>query len=293
MLAKELTVRLTRWMPHNYSESGHHKLEWYLWFEGREAHRLIDEGPSDVVPLPGYFDGEIYPIITPKVVNNRFKVRLVAIERDGPQWADPDDRAKGEITIDMDQHGPYTTWSVIAADPRETDLNVQVWFDIVGLEYVDAPEITNNDPPSIQDRLNWPFPWGSVITLFEHDLGVGRKSALRLTDDKRVSRRELWSMMGNAGTIKKSVQDVYRFNVGALGISNDTLSSMYVPKVNQGRVLVTVYDHDFSDPRFATGGKRTFSAAGLYSLGKFGMEDQISSVEVVHTYPKVKSNPVN
>jgi hypothetical protein len=288
MLAKELTVRLTRWMPHDYSESRNHdhELEWYLWFEGREAYRLFDKGPSDVVPLPGYFEGDYYPIIHPRVVNNRFKVRLVAIERDGPQWLDPDDRAKGEFHIDLDEHGPYTTWSVVAADPDNTDLDVQVWFDILNVDYVDAPEIVSNDPPGIEDRLNWPYPWGNDVVVFEHERGLGRRSPLRLTDDRRVSRKEIWSTTGNPGMLKKSVQDIYRFGVGQLGIANDTMSSIFVPKPAAGRLSVTVHDHDFGDPRFAGGSKRAITRSGLYRLGDFGLNDRVSAVEIVHTYPK-------
>lgn len=295
MLAKELTVRLKRWMPHNYSEARNHEheLEWYLWFEGREAYRLFDKGLGDVVPLQGYFGGDVEPTIYPRVVNNRFKVRLVAIERDGPQWIDPDDRAKGEFFIDLDEHGPYTTWSIIAADPQHTDLNVQVWFDIVDVDYVDAPEITNNDPPRIQDTLNFPFPWGGSVTVFEHDLGLGKKAALRFVDGTRASRRELWSTAGDPRVLRKSVQDVYRFNANGLGIPNDTMSSIFVPKLSSGRISVTVYDHDFADPRFATGGKRSYSRQGLYSLRKYGLEDRASAVEIVHTYPKPNPSPLN
>lgn len=298
MLAKELSVRLTSWKPNNYSEARNHdhELEWYLWFEGREAFRLFDNGPSDLIPAHGYFGDQIQPMIHPRVVNNRFKVRLVAIERDGPQWLDPDDRAKDDLWIDLDQVGPYSTWTVVAKG-SDTDLNVQVSFDIVSLEYVNAPEIPTPGDPGIQDTTNFPFPWYGEIKVFEHDLGLGRQARLNLSDNRRVSRRELWTMpMGNQGpgspgVLKRSVQDTYRFGVADIGIANDTMSSLYVPRLATGRYSVTVYNHDFSDPRFAAGGKRTLGSPGLYRLSDFGLGDQVSSVEVVHTYPKPNPSP--
>ena len=55
MLAKRLHIQLMQWMPNNCSEArGHvHELEWYLWFEGRQALSLFDKGASDIVPAPG------------------------------------------------------------------------------------------------------------------------------------------------------------------------------------------------------------------------------------------------
>ena len=290
VLAKELSVRLTSWMPNNYSEARNHdhELEWYLWFEGREAFRLFDKGPSDLIPAHGYFGDQIQPMIYPRVVNNRFKVRLVAIERDGPQRLDPDDRAKDDLWIDLDQVGPYSTWTIVAKG-SDTDLNVQVSFDIVSLEYVNAPEIPAPGDPSIEDTTNFPFPWGGEIKVFEHDLGLGRQARLDLADGRRVSRRDLWTIVpGNPGMLKQSTQDIYRFGVADIGITNDTMSSLYLPKPAKGRYSITVYDHDFSDPRFAQGAKRTLSSPGLYKLSDFGLGDRVSSVEVVHTYPKTK-----
>ena len=61
-------------------------------------------------------------MIYPLVVNNRFKVRLVALERDSP---DPDDTANGEFYIDLDtKYPPVSDWRIVAADPRNTDLNL-------------------------------------------------------------------------------------------------------------------------------------------------------------------------
>jgi hypothetical protein len=288
VLAKELSVRLTSWMPNDYSEARDHdhELEWYLWFEGREAYRLFDYGPSDLIPAHGYFGDQIQPMIYPRVVNNRFKVRLVAIERDGPQWLDPDDRAKDEFTIDLDQVGPYSTWTIVAKGPN-TDLNVQVSFDILSVAYVNAPEIPKPGDPGIDDTTNFPFPWHSEIKVFEHDHGLGRQSRLDLTANQRVSRRELWAMpFGSPGTLKRSVQDTYRFGVADIGIANDTMSSLYLPKLANGRYSITVYNHDFGDARFAQSEKRTLSSPGLYKLSDFGLGDRVSAVEVVHTYPK-------
>jgi len=294
MLAKELSVQLMRWNPNNYSENRNHdhELEWYLWFEGREAYRLFDKGPSDLLPAPGYFgrDG-LRPMIHPCVVNNKFKVRLVAIERDGPQWLDPDDRANGEITIDMDKFGPYTTWSVIAADPQRTDLNVQVWFDIKGLEYVNAPEIPKEGLPTIDNTTNSPYPWDDSVHVFEHEMGLGKNSSLRLTSDKLISRREM--LIFTRQGPRTNIQETYRFNVASLGIPNDTMSSIFVPKQTAGRLNVTLYNHDFGDPRFGQSQNVTLSRWGLQNLGRYGMDDRVSSVEVVKTYPKTIPSPVN
>ena len=86
MLEKRLHIQLMQWMPNNYSEARGHELEWYLWFEGRQAFSLFDKGASDIVPAPGYFTDSrnpgahpVRPTIYPLVVNNRFKVRLVAL----------------------------------------------------------------------------------------------------------------------------------------------------------------------------------------------------------------------
>jgi len=174
MLAKRLHVQLMSWMPNDYSESRNHdhELEWYLWFDGRQAFSLFDTGPSDLIPLYGHFRDtrtgvDTYqPKIYPLVVNNSFKVRLVAIERDGPQWLDPDDTAKGEFTIDMDKDPPLSQWRIIAADPRKTDLNVEASFQIDWLDYVETDEIPDNSEPAIADRSNYPFPWGAQVMVF-------------------------------------------------------------------------------------------------------------------------------
>ncbi len=292
MLAKRLHIQLMQWMPNNYSESRHnvHELEWYLWFDGRQAFSLFDKGPSDVVPLPGNFNDDAHPgvsatrpMIYPLVVNNRFKVRLVAIERDSP---DPDDTAKGEFYIDLDtKYPPVSDWRIIAADPRNTDLNVEASFQLQWLDYVDTSEIPDEGPPRIIDKSNYPYPWGANVMVFEHWLGLGRKAPLKLIDQNRASRREYWMINGNAA--RRMVQDVYRFNVNQLGVANDTISSVYVPKLNAGHVTVTLYEHDFSDGRFAQGAKKSFGSVGLFNLRDTGFDDRVSSAEVIHTYPKV------
>ncbi|ESW77235.1 hypothetical protein X773_24085 [Mesorhizobium sp. LSJC285A00] len=190
MLAKRLHIQLMKWMPNNYSEArGHvHELEWYLWFEGRQAFSLFDKGDSDVVPQTGYFTDSrnpgaypVRPMIYPLVVNNRFKVRLVAMERDGPQKMDPDDTAKGEFYIDLHtKYPPVSDWRIIAADPRSTDLNVEASFQLQWLDYVDTAEVAEDGPPRIIDKSNYPYPWGANVMVFEHWLGLGRKAPLKL-----------------------------------------------------------------------------------------------------------------
>lgn len=304
MLAKRLHVQLTEWKPNDYSESRDHvhELEWYLWFEGRLAYSLFDRGPGDLVPLPGAFRDtrtgrlETRPTIYPLVVGNRFKVRLVAIERDGPQWLDPDDKAKGEFFIDMDRDPPVSTWRIIAADPRNTDLNIEASFKINWLEYVDTDEIVDPGPPRIIDQANYPYPWGNEVMVFEHWLGLGQKAALKLTGDNRFSRREFLTFTGppgRPGQLKRMVQDVYRFGTARIGVPNDTISSVYVPRKTPGNVSVTLYQHDFNDSRFAAGAKKQFGSVGLYNLSEFGFDDRVSSVEVTHTYPKPNPSPVN
>ncbi|GLK78082.1 hypothetical protein GCM10008171_33360 [Methylopila jiangsuensis] len=304
MLAKRLHVQLNSWTPNDYSESrGHvHELEWYLWFEGRLAYSLFDYGPSDVVPLPGYFRDTrtnqmaIRPMIYPLVVANRFKVRLVAIERDGPQWLDPDDTAKGEFVIDMDKDPPLSTWRIIAADPRNTDLNVEASFEIKWLDYVVTDEIKTDDPPAIVDTGNHPYPWGAAVVAFEHWLGLGRRADFRFTDQNRASRREYWMFTGGPGRpgmAKRMVQDVYRFGVNQIGLPNDVISSLFVPKMQTGTVTVTLYEHDFGDARFAQGAKTYFGTPGLYNLRERGFDDRASAVEISHTYPKPNPSPVN
>jgi hypothetical protein len=93
--------------------------------------------------------------------------------------------------------------------------------------------------------------------------------------------------MINGNAARRMVQDVYRFNVNQLGVANDTISSVYVPKLNAGHVTVTLYEHDFSDGRFAQGGKKSFGSVGLFNLRDTGFDDRVSSAEVIHTYPKV------
>ena len=304
MLARRLHIQLTNWHPNDYSEDKDHdhELEWYLWFEGRQAFSLFDTGPSDLVPAFGHFKDtrsniDTYqPTIYPLVVNNRFKVRLVAIERDGPQWLDPDDRAKGEFYIDLDVNYPVSDWRIIAADPRKTDLNVEASFRIHWLEYVVTDEIPEQGPPTIMDTSNFPYPWGAQVMVFEHWLGLGSHAALQLVDGNRASRREYWSISGgvnNPGQLKRMVQDVYRFDVNRLGIANDIMSSLYVPRLNAGNVAVTLYQHAFSDSRFAQGGKKRFGSVGLYNLSDHGFDDRASAVEVVHTYPKRTSPDVH
>ncbi|MER9002079.1 MULTISPECIES: hypothetical protein [unclassified Mesorhizobium] len=157
-------------------------------FEGRQAFSLFDKGDSDVVPQTGYFTDSrnlgahpIRPMIYPLVVNNRFKVRLVAMERDGPQKMDPDDTAKGEFYIDLHtKYPPVSDWRIIAADPRSTDLNVEASFQLQWLDYVDTAEVAEDGPPRIIDKSNYPYPWGANVMVFEHWLGLGRKAPLKL-----------------------------------------------------------------------------------------------------------------
>ena len=296
MLAKRLHIQLTQWMPNNYSEARGHELEWYLWFEGRQAFSLFDKGAGDIFPAPGYFadsrDPAAYPIrpmIYPLVVNDRFKVELVGIERDAPN---PDETVRGEFYIDLDtKYPPVSDWRIIATDPRNPDLNVEASFQLQWLDYVDTNEIAEDGPPRIADKSNYPYPWGANVMVFEHWLGLGRKAALKLVDQNRASRREYWMINGNAA--RRMVQDVYRFDVNQLGIADDTISSVYVPKLNSGHVTVTLYEHNFSDRRFALGSKKSFGSVGLANLRDSGFDDRASSAEVIHTYPKVIHRDVN
>lgn len=287
MLAKRLHIQLLQWKP--YSEARGHELEWYLWFEGRQAFSLFDKGASDIVPAPGYFTDSrnpgahsVHPMIYPLVVNNRFEVRLVALERDSP---DPDDNAKAGFYIDLDtKYPPVSDWRIVASDPRNSDLNVEASFQLQWLDYVDTNEIPDTGVRRIVDKSNYPYPWGANVMVFEHWLGLGRKAALKLDDQNRASRREYWMINGNAA--RRMVQDVYRFNVNQLGVANDTISSVYVPKLNDGHVTVALYEHDFSDSRFAQGAKKSFGSVGLFNLRDTGFDDRVSSAEVIHTYPK-------
>jgi hypothetical protein len=257
-------------------------LEWYLWFDGREAYRLFDTGPSDLVPAPGYFGKSIRPTIYPSVTRNRFKVRLVAIERDG--WPDKDDLAKDEFIIDLDKDPPPSTWTIVTKPVDKTDLQVRVSFDIPYLDYVDDPDLSSPEPQGVQDHSNYPYPWGEQLSVFQHWLGLGQRAVLSLRPERRVSERRYYSLSG-PGRLRRYVETVYRFPTSDIGIANDTMSSLYVPRIGAGNYTVSLFEHDFADARFAGGKKVVFRSPGLYNLRDFGLDDRVSAVEVAHTRP--------
>lgn len=288
MLAKRLHIRLKSWFPFDYSESGEHDLDLYLWIEGRLAHHLNHKGAEHIKPVGGF--GTDGTLIFATVTKNRFKVKLVAIERDGPQWLDPDDVAKGEFHIDLDGDPPTSYWTIVAQDPRNTDLKVELKFEIEYLEYVIDNEVQPDPIPEgevapIEDTSNYPYPWGNSVMLFQHWLGLGARVRVVLPPDRLVRTMKIRRKNLRTGDISTTVIETYRFARHQIGLADDSISSVYIPSARRTHYTVTLFEDDFS------GRKVQLRTTGLHNMQEFGFNDTASSMEVTRSYPESESNP--
>lgn len=276
VFGKKLHVEMVRWQGHNFSESSgnRYELELYLDFEGRQAFRFDHQSNQHDNFPRGFVENSWYwPVIHPIVASNTFKVKLRAIERDSP---DPDDRADGTIEIDLDRHPPHSTWSVIAAR-GDTDLKMQVWFNILTLDYVNFDD--GRPSNAIQDQSHWPYPWLGV-RLFEHWLGLGRNVPVLPREANKISETAFWIMsLPGGGPARKRIQRVYRYEITELGLPHDIVSSIYLPR-NSTLIL---HEHGPRDSRFDPAKGRRLSTFGLHNLADIGWNDKISTIDLLTT----------
>lgn len=282
---KELEIFIKEIVIHNPSEKGEMELDLELVFDGLtslgriQLPRITGEKIARIFAVPFGTPLDTNSRYYPLVQNNKFSVAFHAIERDGPQWLDPDDRAHGQITIDLDTNGyPVSTWSIIAG-ARDTDLKIEIRFDLTYLKYVRDPRAE----PSIGGN----YPWGET-TVFEHPLGLGQKGVLR-PDPSKLYRT--W-LMYNFATKTSYTSKVYRFSREDWNLPEDSISSVYLSNHS-----ITLYEHHYSDSRFANCQRVSLRNPGLYNLTEmsdadsWNWNDRVSAVEmVVNEYPQ---SPVN
>lgn len=282
VFAKKLHVEMDSWLAHDMSEVSGYHLNLYLDFQGRNAFSFEQKGDTPHLVRTGFRENSYYnPIVCPLVTENKFKVKLRAIERDGP--FDGDDRAAKTIEIDLDRDPPHSTWSMTASADG-TDLKIQVWFNILTLEYTRYDD--GKPTTTIQDQRNWPFPWND-IRLFQHQLGLGHNVTVPLRPQNIISERPFWIWQMPNGPARKSLQRVYRYEVTELGIPHDTVSSIFLPH----KTSVILHEHQAHDSRFDPAKGHRLGTFGLHNLREIGWDDQLSTIDVMTTiYP---SDPVN
>ena len=282
---KELEIYIHDILIHNPSEKGEMELDLELVFDGLtsigriQLPRITGEKIARIFAIPFGEPLDTNRRYYPLVQNNKFRVDFHAIERDGPQLIDPDDRAHAHIYIDLDDNGgPPSTWSIIAG-AQDTDLKIEIRFDITYLKYV-------NDPRN-KESIQIPYPWGET-TVFQHTLGLGQHGALR-PDPSKLYRS--WKMY-NFATKKSYTSKVYRFSREDWNLPEDSISSIYLNNHS-----ITLYEHHYSDSRFPTCQRVSLRNQGLYNLPEmndkngWNWNDRVSAIEmVVNEYPP---NPVN
>ena len=282
---KELEIFIKEIVIHNPSEKGEMELDLELVFDnltslGRiQLPRITGEKIARIFAIPFGTTLDTNRRYYPLVANNKFPVAFHAIERDGPQWLDPDDRAHGEITIDLDTNGgPPSTWSVIAG-AKDTDLKIEIKFDMLYLKYV-------RDPRE-DDSIGSNYPWGET-TVFQHTLGLGQHGVLR-PDPSKLYRS--WKMY-NFATKRFYTSNIYRFSREDWNLPEDSISSIYLNSHS-----ITLYEHHYSDSRFANCQRVSLRNPGLYNLPEmndkngWNWNDRVSAIEmVVNEYP---SSPVH
>jgi len=281
---KELEIFIKEVVIHNPSEKGEMELDLELVFDGLtslgriQLPRITGEKIARVFAIPFGTTLDTNRRYYPLVQNNKFTLAFHAIERDGPQWLDPDDRAHGTITIDLDTNGgPPSTWSIIAG-ARDTDLKIEIRFDLNYLKYVADPRAK----PSIGNN----YPWNGT-TVFEHTLGLGRSGVL-LPEPSKLYRS--WKMF-NLATKQSYTSNIYRFSREDWNLPEDSISSIYVAN------SITLYEHHYSDSRFKDCARVSLRNNGLYNLPEmndkngWNWNDRVSAIEmVVNEYPR---SPVN
>ena len=84
--------------------------------------------------------------------------------------------------------------------------------------------------------------------------------------------------LNGAGRKGKQIITTYRFSEGQYFVGrNKRISSIYLP---QG-ASATLHEFDFSNPNFASGRSLKLSNHGVTNLVDFGLDNQISAIEVV------------
>lgn len=276
IFAKRLHVRMKSWLGHNYSETSgnRYELELYLDFGGIQFFSFKRQSTNQFLQPEGFVENSwAEPMIYPIVFKNKFKVRLRAVERDSP---DPDDHASGTIEIDLDKEPPHSSWSVIAHPPRGKDLKMQVWFDIVWIDYL----VTNDGhPPSgIQNTDNHPYPRDG-LRLFEHGFGLGRSVPVPIREQNKL-REFGYSYTGEDGRKKSSTYKLYRYVVTELGMAHDVVSSIYVPP----KATVILHEHAPNDSRFDESKGKSLRSKGLYNMSDLKFDNMLSTIDVGITY---------
>lgn len=283
VFGKKLHVEMNKWLGHNFSETSgnRYELELYVDFGGKQAFSFERRSTHQHLVPTGFVENSYYnPVIYPVVTANKFKVRLRAIERDSP---DADDRASGTIEIDLDKEPPHSSWSIIAA-ANGTDLKMQVWFNILTLDYVNFDD--GRPETAIQNQDNWPYPWND-IRLFEHWLGLGHNVGVPWRAGNIISERAYWMMQWPSGPARKYIQRVYRYEITELGMAHDVVSSIFLPR----NTTVVLHEHGPNDSRFDPAKGRRLASFGLHNLNDIGWNDKLSTIDLITTTGE--SSPVN
>lgn len=210
MRVRQVRIRLENWYPANYSAANthDHELELYLWVDGRRTYQVFDYGASDVLAQGGLPGGVPADIREP-----RFRIRLVAIERDG--WPDATGGAGGEITIELDRDPPVSTWTIVA-DGAGGDRPVEITFAVEYLTYLATPDHPGPDPHPIDDKAR-SDAGDRDARVFEHWLGLGRSSRL-WPDPARKYHEQVWFIvpLDGEGRRGKQIVTTYRYRAEAI-----------------------------------------------------------------------------
>ncbi|MDQ0390238.1 hypothetical protein [Labrys monachus] len=274
MRVRQVRIRLENWYPANYSAANthDHELELYLWVDGRRTYQVFDYGASDVLAQGGLPGGVPADIREP-----RFRIRLVAIERDG--WPDATGGAGGEITIELDRDPPVSTWTIVA-DGAGGDRPVEITFAVEYLTYLATPDHPGPDPHPIDDKAR-SDAGDRDARVFEHWLGLGRSSRL-WPDPARKYHEQVWFIvpLDGEGRRGKQIVTTYRYRAEAIGLDHGRMGSVYVPRNTQ----IVLHQHDFAHPDFAAGKSLRLGHPGLHNLNETRWDDRIGAIELITTH---------
>jgi hypothetical protein len=187
---------------------------------------------------------------------NNIPIRFDVHEDD--TWPEKDDYARADLNIDMLKTPGRNAWKIQAISQNQ-NLNCTLSFVL---------------------EVEAPIPAPQTITAYE-DVDAGGNSANLL--DPRFA--QILSKLPQAITL-------YRINCRDLAISNDRLSSMYVP---EGDYEITLFEHAPNDLAFSNGKRYDLPFKGPYLLNltevkypytQINCNDSVSYIEIKHTKAK-------